>query len=290
VVEARLQLGRDDVTVVAAGDIACSPDDPAFNRGRGLGNRCRQAWTARLAAQADPDAVLVLGDAQYEEGTLRDYRLSYDRSWGKFRDRTLAVVGNHEYGAGPGAPGYHRYFGRRAGSREGWYARDLGTWRLIGLNSNCQLIDCGPGSQQYRWLARELADHPTACSLAFMHHPLVSSGPHGPDPSIRPLWELLYRSGVDVALAGHDHLYERFAPIGPDGSARTNGVRLFVAGTGGAEQYGVAARQPASEVVRAGSFGVVRLELGADRYSWRFVAAGGAGPTDAGTESCHGPA
>ena len=31
------------------------------------------------------------------------------------------------------------------------------------------------------------------------------------------LWQVLFRHGVDVALNGHDHLYERFALMNPRG-------------------------------------------------------------------------
>jgi hypothetical protein len=63
----------------------------------------------------------VLGDTAYEEVTV-DSLKSYDASWGRFLDKTHAVVGNHEYyGDGPDA--YWNYFGDRAGTPgEGWYS------------------------------------------------------------------------------------------------------------------------------------------------------------------------
>ncbi len=52
------------------------------------------------------------------------------------------------------------------------------------------------------------------------------------------LWHTLARARADVVLAGHDHHYERFAPI--------DGIRSFVVGTGGRSHYPVLRRLPRS--------------------------------------------
>jgi len=87
--------------LTAAGDIACDPRSPHFKGGRGEGANCRQLATSRLLRNAD--RVLALGDNQYEHGSLRNFRRSYDRSWGRYKSKTKAVIGNHEYGP-PGSP------------------------------------------------------------------------------------------------------------------------------------------------------------------------------------------
>ena len=52
---------------------------------------------------------------------------------------------------------------------------------------------------------------------------------------MRDVWRLLYDSGVELVLNGHDHLYERFAPQDPDGRADpVRGIRQFTVGSGGA--------------------------------------------------------
>ena len=68
------------------------------------------------------------------------------------------------------------------------------------------------------WLKRDLADNPARCTLAYFHRPLFSSGQNGNDATMRPIWNILYRAEADVVIAGHDHIYERFArqtPAGP---------------------------------------------------------------------------
>jgi hypothetical protein len=279
------------VTVVAAGDIACDPRNPAFNDGRGGPGWCRAAATEAVIAHANPDAVLALGDNQYDDGRYIAYRHSYGRSWGAERYRTYPVLGNHEYYADAHAKGYFRYFGRHAGpNRGGWYSVMLGRWRLFALNTNCDRVSCGSHSAQVEWLQQTIAAHPTACSLAIMHHPLVSSGPHGDNESgARALWKTLYAGGVDIALTGHDHLYERFAPIDAFGMKDlAYGFRAFVVGTGGAQHYGVDAVHANSQVRNSTAFGVLRLRLDQGSYAWRFLPAAGATFTDTGSGVCHG--
>src|SRR5438094_339229 len=73
------------------------------------------------------------------------------------------------------------------------------------------------GSPQERWLRADLAAHRRFCTLAYWHHPRFSSGPHGDNTMVSPLWDDLYAARADVVLSGHDHDYERFAPQTPSG-------------------------------------------------------------------------
>ncbi|HEX4929341.1 MAG TPA: PKD domain-containing protein, partial [Gaiellaceae bacterium] len=65
------------VRVLAAGDIACDPASSSFKAGLGTATRCRQKYTADLVTAAAPDAAIVLGDLQYEAGTLSNFMASY---------------------------------------------------------------------------------------------------------------------------------------------------------------------------------------------------------------------
>jgi hypothetical protein len=278
------------VTVVAAGDIACDPRNVLFNNGWGSGGWCRANAVAKVIQAVDPDSVLALGDEQYNDGRLKAFQQSYARSWGTELGRTYAVPGNHEYYSSNTANGYFSYFGTHAGpTRNGWYTVRLGDWRLIALNTNCDFVGCAAGTRQFNWLRTTLVDRPSLCTLAIMHHPLLSSGPHGDDEShARPLWKLLYRHGVDVALVGHDHQYERFAPVNALGiKDRAYGIREFVVGTGGAEHYSVTSVHRYSQVHDSRTYGVLELSLTSGGYSWQFDPALGATFTDRGSAMCH---
>ncbi len=278
--------GPADPVIAAAGDIACDPGNPAFRHGRGTGTLCRAADTARLIDRLDPDAVLTLGDNQYDHGRLPAFRRSYRRSWGAFLDRTNPVPGNHEYET-PRAAGYFSYFGSRAGERgKGYYSFDLGTWHVVALNSNCWIVGCAADSPQTRWLERDLQQSAATCTLAYWHHARWSSGLHGDTPFVAPLLRVLYREGAEVVLTGHDHHYERLAPMTPEAKLDgADGIRQFIVGTGGAQVYPIPRKAPHSEVRRK-AFGVLEMTLHDGYYDWRFAPLG-SGPADQGTETCH---
>ncbi len=232
--------------------------------------------------------IAGLGDLAYPDGSAADFRDCYGPTWGLYRSRTRPVPGNHEYQT-PSAADYFAYFGSRAGTPgQGWYAYDLGSWRIYALNSNCDEIGgCGPGSPQEAWLRADLAANPRQCSLAYWHHPLFSSGEHGSDPRMRDVAEALYESGVDVVLSGHDHDYERFALQSPDGEPDPDtGFRQFVVGTGGAPLRGLATVAPNSETRAASTYGLLKLTLRPTSYAWQFLPVAAGGFTETGWTAC----
>jgi acid phosphatase type 7 len=269
-------------SLVAAGDVACAGSEPNTRF------TCRQSDTAALIARLDPDVVAALGDLQYPAGGLADFEASFDRSWGRFKNRMRPAIGNHEYEQDPAAAGYFSYFGQRAGPiGKGWYAYDIGDWRVVALNANCDRVGCGTGSAQQRWLRADLERHPRRCTLAYWHQPRFSSGLHGSNDDTAALWRTLQQAGADVVLSGHDHDYERFAPQTAGGRLdRSHGIVQFVVGTGGKSSYPILFVRPHSRA-RASTFGVLALTLGADRYAWRFVGEPGERFRDQGTARCH---
>jgi hypothetical protein len=160
---------------------------------------------------------------------------------------------------------------------------------VVVLNSNCAAVGgCGAGSPQETWLRADLASHPRACTLAAWHQPRWSSGSHGSDTQTDALYRALHDAGADVVLNGHDHDYERFAPLDPDGSPdAAHGIREFVVGTGGRNQTPFGPPQPGSEVRGSGTFGVLKLTLRPDGYDWTFLPASPGTFTDSGSGTCH---
>jgi hypothetical protein len=199
-------------------------------------------------------------------------------------------VGNHEFHSA-GATYYFQYFGDTAGDpNKGYYSYELGSWHIVVLNSECvQVGGCGPGSAQEKWLREDLLAHPVACTLAYFHKPLFSSGgAHGDDRTVKPLWDALYEGGADVVVNGHDHDYERFALQDPDGKLdQEHGIREFVIGTGGKNHRPFGQAEAASEVRDATAFGVLKLTLKPDGYDWEFIPEEGKSFTDSGSGSCH---
>jgi 3',5'-cyclic AMP phosphodiesterase CpdA len=270
------------VTVFAAGDIArCAHPDPVWSGAAGT------AAVVEAGLAADPQAVvLALGDLTYPRGAAEEFANCYAPTWGKFKDRTWPVPGNHEYYTPQAAP-YFAYFGARAA--RGYYSMTLGSWRLIALDSN---LAAEAHAAQLAWLRDELAGNPARCTLAYWHHPLYSSGGHGSIPKMRDAWDLLYRAGAELVLAGHDHDYERFAPQDAHGKLdRERGIRQFVVGTGGAYATPLLRTVNNSELRDSNRNGVLRLRLAEGGYEWQFIESSNsvpnAGPADHGSAQCH---
>ena len=278
------------IRIAAAGDIACDPESSLFNGGTGTATECHQLGVSDAILAGGYDAVLPLGDVQYDSGTAAEFAASYQPSWGRLKAITHPAVGNHEYGS-PGAAPYYQYFGVAAGAPDkGYYSYDLGSWHLIALNSNCaQIGGCSRGSPQEVWMTADLAAHPVQCTLAYWHHPRFSSGQNGDAESMDTIWGDLSAAGADVVLNGHDHDYERFAPQNAEGQRDDlRGVREFVVGTGGKNHMTFkAAIEPNSEVHDTSSFGFLELTLSAGGYAWRFVSDPPGGLADSGSGACH---
>ena len=263
------------VVLVGAGDIASCTSD---------GDEA----TATLLDAID-GVVFTLGDHAYETGTHIEFAACYEASWGRHRPRTRPSPGNHDY-LTPGGSGYFDYFGPAAGDpSRGYYSYDLGSWHIIVLNSNCSDVGgCGPGSPQERWLRADLAAHPAACTLAYWHHPRFSSGEGANEADVTAFWQALYEHGAEIVLAGHDHVYERFAPQKPNGEPDPEGgVRQFVVGTGGAAHQRFAGPPAAnSEARNDDTFGVLKLTLHPTSYEWHFIPVAGRTFTDSGRDRC----
>jgi hypothetical protein len=277
--------------VAAAGDIACDPTDPNYHGGTGTSTACRQRYTSDILVNGNFDAVLALGDLQYDSGSLADFNTVYDPTWGRVKSITYPTVGNHEYGQS-GASGYFDYFGSRAGERgKGYYSFDLATWHIIAINSDCEHVSggCGAGSPQETWLRADLAAHPTECALAMWHHARWSSGHDGDSTFMQTMWQDLVDADAEILLSGHSHDYERFGPQDANGNLDTsNGVRQFVVGTGGAFFTGLGTSfDDNSQAAQNDTYGVLQLTLRPSAYDWQFVPDAGESYSDSGTTACH---
>lgn len=304
--------GWDTATVSVA-----ASGTPQVFIGAGDIGECGKVHSSKTAAviEATPGTVFTLGDNAYPTATLSDFENTsgigcWANTWGKFKKRIHPTPGNHEFQEYPKdstGDGYFGYFGVAAHTQPiGDYSYDVGAWHIIVLNSS--FLESEPLGRalnintQLAWLSSDLAAHPATCTLAMWHHPHISSGPtHGADPAetgpTKPFWDTLYAHGADVILSGHEHNYERFAPQKSDGTADpTNGIREFVAGTGGGGYDTLATIKLPNSEVSTTEHGVLKFTLSPGSYHWEFIPT--SGPlgeldpstfmfTDSGTASCH---
>jgi acid phosphatase type 7 len=245
---------------------------------------CGSAGAEGTAALLDriEGTVFTAGDNAYFQGTEQQFRECYDPTWGRHKTRTRPAPGNHEYESAGAAP-YFAYFGNNAGPPgRGYYSFNVGPWHVVSLNSNVLATD---GSPQMQWLLEDLAASSARCTAAIWHHPLFSSGVNGPSQIMRDMWRALRQANADVVIAGHDHSYERFAPMDESGRATPDGLRQFTVGTGGAQLTSFPRMNVNSEA-RASVWGVLKVTLRADSYEWEFLAVPPEGFRDSGSGTC----
>lgn len=379
--------------LAAVGDISCQPDvNSTTQPGEAAtpNDTCSQnnladvdlrnqaqAATANEVEAMSPSLVAILGDEQYQIGSLADFEGSYNNTYGAFKFLQRPSPGNHEFYSthgqkGEDGAGYFDYFngyqldpqtgqpltapdpldparvepvprpdGQAGHSGQGWYSYDLGSWHIISLNAECSIGDNAATTsctnppawyqQETQWLAQDLANDHASCTLAYWHQPTFSvtgipasatspGADSGEGTAADAWWKLLQAQGADVVLNGHEHVYARSAPMNAAGQSDPHGIRQFIVGTGGealdslhtdssgnvavpnleaAEGSGTAYQNGTTTANYPGAFGVMKLTLGQNSYSWDYESAtapvvNGAPAwgsfSDSGSAMCHGPA
>jgi 3',5'-cyclic AMP phosphodiesterase CpdA len=204
------------VTIIAFGDAGVGGE---YQRSFGEGVR-------QFEARHSADLLLTLGDNDYTENPAA-FRANWERSFGwwmrRSRVRVAGVLGNHDVRVENG-----RYQYRTLSMPGRYYRRRLGHVELFVLDSN--RIDAA----QTSWLARSLSVSRARWKIAAFHHPAYTCGNYRSHPEVVSRWVPLFqRHRVVVALSGHDHNYQRFAPL--------RGVRYVVHGGANPDLYEFAA-------------------------------------------------
>lgn len=196
------------------------------------GHDVHRAVVGRMAQERAARFLVHTGDFVEVGGRPSDWQRYFDIAGPLLRALPIyPTLGNHElYGPG-GRLRYQRYFA--PGSRVAWQAWTHGPVRLISMDSNDDLESDGP---QLRWLRTQLEsareDAAVRFVVLFVHHGPLSSGRHGDHPAMAALGlaPQLAAAGVDLVLAGHDHMYER---------GEADGLKYVITGGGGAPLYDV---------------------------------------------------
>lgn len=225
---------------VARGRFTTAPSDGRPFRfivyGDNRSDRDAHAAVVRAIASAPSDFLLHTGDMVAAGGRAEDWQGFFDVERDLLRERCVfAAVGNHELHGDGNGERFLRYFGTVAeppggAGPSGLYASfRWSNTRFFLLNAMDELDGAAED-----WLRDELersrAEAGVAHRIAVLHHGPYSSGPHGPNPRLvaADVVDLLVRGGVDLLLAGHDHVYER-------GEGR--GLKYVISGGGGAPLY-----------------------------------------------------
>ncbi len=264
---------------IGAGDIATCGETGAARSAHIVDSVLRADSVAKV-----DDAVFSIGDNAYESGTGQEFIDCWGTTWGDPKKGIMRkihpVPGNHEY-LSPGADPYYAYFGKAAGTPgQGYYSYTLGQWHVQALNSEIFVnrgFSAKDRQDQLDWVAQDLKSSGKLCTVVYFHHPRFSTGWHGSDSRLQPLWQVLYDNNVDLVLNGHDHDYERFSAQTPAGFPdSTRGITQFVIGSGGTELREFKNTIERNSLTRISSrIGVLILTLGKNEYRSAFLDANG---------------
>jgi fibronectin type 3 domain-containing protein len=254
--------------------------------GDGAGGEINSVNVTNALVGWDPDLFLYLGDV-YEEGTLTEFKNWYGGPtafYGQLRGVTTPVIGNHEYD-GAVADGYFHFWD----NIPHYYSYNANGWHFIAIDSTSSYNKVAPGTPQYEWFAADLAANRSPCTVVFWHHPLFTVGSEDPAPRMQAMWDLMAAHHVTLLVTGHDHNYQRWAPMGAGGALVNDGIVEVVVGGGGHSSQGFIGSD--TRVIKTNkSYGAVRMELLGNRADLRYHAAGATGTTlvDSSTVSCKG--
>ncbi|MBY0449931.1 MAG: metallophosphoesterase [Cyanobacteria bacterium] len=238
-----------------------SPFLPGLNRFAVIGDSgsCNPTQAAiamqmkKTFDRAPFQTVLALGDNVYENGEpAHFYQAVYQAYQALFESgvRFLPVMGNHDVRKRHlsylgekqlryfDVPRYYRF--QLASDPRGKNAVDffaIDTTVMLPGYDKCYeskeetKLARAIAKEQIEWLERQLSQSKAAFKVVYGHYPMYSSGPHAQKEGEilaklqRKLEPLLIKHGVDLYMAGHEHLYERSEPI--------HGVTHVVSGAAG---------------------------------------------------------
>lgn len=223
---------------------------------------------AKVAAaiQAQPDwrqgRLLEVGDLAYPTASRERLLECHEPYFGVFK-RRLAVPGNHDW-HDPQAAGFFSLFPAPV-------PREVNldkTWRMLLLDSN---LKDEAAAQQLAWLDQEQARGRLRtgrrCLIAAWHHPRWSSGKHGDNEFMAPVWARLVGRAT-FTLHGHDHHFEAIPALDENGQPAPGGTASFVVGNGGAGLYAASEARHGDAPI-FGTWGFLRLDLHKRRYRWQ---------------------
>src|SRR5690606_28565981 len=201
-------------------------------------NAQREVATAmgEVASSIAGDFVISTGDNFYNRGvrSVRDpqWRATYEEVYSapSLQAPWYVVLGNHDYAGDPEAEVAYTATSPRWRMPARYWREDmtlaggevatlffLDTTPITRLSGVRDFIPgtTGDARPQLRWLEEQLAACTSRWRIVVGHHPILSSGNHGPDHAVAEhVQPLLERYGVHAYINGHDHDLEHLQERG----------------------------------------------------------------------------
>lgn len=194
------------------------------------------AAMGEVANSVAGDFVISTGDNFYNRGVRSvsdpQWRATYESVYSapSLQAPWYVVLGNHDYAGDPGAQVAYTATSPRWRMPARYWREDmplgggeivtfffLDTTPITRLSGVRDYIPgtTGDARPQLRWFEEQLASCTSRWRIVVGHHPILSSGNHGPDHAVaehvRPLLE---RYGVHAYINGHDHDLEHLQERG----------------------------------------------------------------------------
>jgi predicted phosphodiesterase len=171
------------------------------------------------------DMSLVAGDIAYDDGKKVELENHFFGVYHELMSRAafFPASGNHDYHTADASP-FREFFALfENGGPEGierWYSFDWGDLHVAVIDTEVLK------QAQYDWLDQDLANTDKTWKIVVGHRPPYSSGTHGSDADVRNAFSpIMERHGVQLAIFGHEHDYER--------TKKMDGVTYLVTGGAG---------------------------------------------------------
>jgi predicted phosphodiesterase len=217
----------------------------------GNGSNTQTELAALLTAQK-PDVVIHVGDLVYPSGSRDDYLTNFFEPNAELIRSVpfMPSLGNHDVATRAGAPFLEVFSLPKNGppglEPERNYYFDFGDAHFVSLDSNPTDQQGVITNDQRKTVVAPWVKHTfSACGsrwkFAYYHHPYYTNSEHSAEGSAfmkDAFLKVFEESGVDIIFCGHNHLYERTAPIlsdvvVPDGK----GIVYVTCGAGGVSRY-----------------------------------------------------
>lgn len=250
-----------------------------------------QADLAKLMVAAKPDLIIHTGDLIYPSGKIEDYPTNFFEPYAELIRRIpfMPTLGNHDCATEHGKAFATTFDLPRNGppgiepGRNYWF--DFGDALFVGLDSNPPEEEGTITNKQRNeivapWLRKVLTESKARWKLLYYHHPFYTGSEHpesGGEHMKNAFLKVYDECGVDMVFCGHNHLYERTAPMREDKIVdEGKGTVYITTGAAGANRYKEAQTPPAYiRVHNDAKFSFTQVDLSTEKLELRQISEDG---------------